>query len=82
MLPCRAAGGGDGISPSIAAASVRAKGTRDRMCLALDAQYPEYHFAKHKGYPTKEHMDIVRALGPCPAHRKSFLGFLEKEKKE
>ena len=78
-LPCRTVIGGDGISPSIAAASVLAKVTRDRMCIALDEEYPAYHFAKHKGYPTREHMDLVRLLGPCPAHRKSFLGFLQKE---
>lgn len=71
---------GDSRSPSIAAASVLAKVTRDRLCRELDATYPEYGFAKHKGYPTREHMQAVRELGPCPAHRRSFLGFLEKDK--
>ncbi len=67
--------GGDGKSPSIAAASVLAKVTRDRMCLALDADYPVYGFAKHKGYPTKAHMDAVREYGPAPCHRRTFLKF-------
>ena len=70
---------GDAKSASIAAASILAKVTRDRGCIELDAMYPEYGIAKHKGYPTKEHMDAVRKFGPCPAHRKSFLGFLNKE---
>ncbi len=69
---------GDSISPSIAAASILAKVSRDRDCLALHEKYPEYNFAKHKGYPTKEHMDAVRKYGPCPEHRRSFLGFLNK----
>ena len=70
--------GGDGKSPSIAAASVLAKVTRDRMCLQMDKDYPQYGFAKHKGYPTKEHREAVRRFGPCPIHRRSFLGFLAK----
>ena len=70
---------GDAISPNIAAASILAKVSRDRLCEELDALYPEYGIAKHKGYPTKEHMDAVRKFGPCPAHRKSFLGFLNKD---
>ena len=69
---------GDAKSPSIAAASILAKVTRDRQCLELDAKYPEYGFAKHKGYPTKAHMDKVREIGPCPEHRRSFLSFLNK----
>ncbi|MBQ7160358.1 MAG: ribonuclease HII [Clostridia bacterium] len=69
---------GDAISPSIAAASILAKVSRDRQCLELDALYPGYGFAKHKGYPTREHMDAVRKLGPCPVHRASFLKFLDK----
>ena len=70
---------GDAISPNIAAASILAKVSRDRLCEELDALYPEYGIAKHKGYPTKEHMDAVRKFGPSPAHRKSFLGFLNKD---
>ncbi len=64
--------GGDGISLSIAAASIIAKVERDRAMMALDSEYPEYGFAKHKGYPTREHFAKLRAHGPCPIHRKSF----------
>ena len=69
---------GDAISASIAAASILAKVTRDRICLEDDAKYPEYMFAKHKGYSTALHMDILRKIGPSPIHRRSFLKFLEK----
>lgn len=69
---------GDSKSYSIAAASILAKVTRDRGCIELDKLYPEYGIAKHKGYPTKDHMDIVRQIGPSPIHRRSFLGFLDK----
>ena len=69
---------GDALSMSIAAASILAKVTRDRYCEEMDRLYPDYHFAQHKGYPTKEHMDLVRTLGPCPLHRKTFLKFLNK----
>lgn len=70
--------GGDAKSPSIAAASILAKVTRDRMCIDMDAEYPAYGFAVHKGYPTKAHMDAVRAHGPSPIHRKTFLKFLDR----
>ncbi|MEM9398580.1 MAG: ribonuclease HII [Verrucomicrobiota bacterium] len=63
---------GDGISPSIAAASILAKESRDRMMEKLDQKYPGYHFAKHKGYGTKEHLAALQKLGPCTEHRKSF----------
>lgn len=69
---------GDAKSASIAAASILAKVTRDRQCIELDKEYPEYNIAKHKGYPTKEHMDAVRKYGVAPIYRKSFLKFLEK----
>lgn len=69
---------GDAKSASIAAASILAKVTRDRQCLELDREYPEYNIAKHKGYPTKEHMDAVRKYGPAPIYRMSFLKFLDK----
>lgn len=69
---------GDSISASIAAASILAKVTRDRQCLELDRIYPQYNIAKHKGYPTKEHMDAVRKYGPAPIYRMSFLKFLDK----
>ena len=70
---------GDAKSPSIAAASILAKVTRDRFCMEMDAQYPEYNFKKHKGYPTKEHRDLVLLHGPCPLHRRSFLKFMHKD---
>ena len=69
---------GDAKSASVAAASILAKVTRDRMCIELDREYPEYGIAKHKGYPTKDHMDAVRRLGPTPIYRMSFLKFLDK----
>ncbi|MBR2861220.1 MAG: ribonuclease HII [Clostridia bacterium] len=65
--------GGDAKSQSIAAASIIAKVTRDRFMLELDKQYPQYNFAKHKGYGTKEHIEKIRAFGPSPCHRASFL---------
>lgn len=65
---------GDALSYSIAAASVVAKVTRDHQMAELDEKYPGYHFAKHKGYGTREHIEALRALGPCPAHRRSFIG--------
>ncbi len=77
-LPAFAVVGGDGKSPSVAAASIIAKVTRDKMCLELHEKYPIYNIAKHKGYPTKEHMELVRLHGPCPEHRQSFLGFLKR----
>lgn len=69
---------GDAKSYSIAAASILAKVTRDRGCAELDKAYPEYGIAKHKGYPTKDHMDAVRKYGPAPIYRKTFLKFLDK----
>ena len=65
--------GGDGKSASIAAASILAKVSRDRFMLELDARYPCYAFARHKGYGTKLHYERLDRYGPCPAHRKSFL---------
>jgi ribonuclease HII len=64
--------GGDAKSKSIAAASILAKETRDEEMLALDATWPEYGFASHKGYGTKRHLAALENYGPCPAHRKSF----------
>ena len=65
---------GDALCYAIAAASVVAKVTRDRQLLELDQQYPGYGFAQHKGYGTALHIAKLRELGPCPAHRKSFIG--------
>lgn len=79
QIPARAIIGGDAKSPSIAAASILAKVARDRDCIELDAQYPQYGIAKHKGYGTKQHMDALRAYGPSPIHRKQFIRFLEKD---
>ena len=64
---------GDGRSASIAAASILAKVSRDRYMKEMDARYPGYGFARHKGYPTKAHYEALRRLGPCPIHRRSFL---------
>ncbi len=66
--------GGDGKSLSIAAASVLAKVTRDRLMLEYDKSYPGYGFARHKGYGTAEHIEALKRLGPSKIHRKSFIG--------
>jgi ribonuclease HII len=63
---------GDAKCFSIAAASIIAKVTRDRIMIEMDQQYPEYGFAKHKGYGTKEHLAAIRKYGPCEIHRRSF----------
>ena len=76
QIPARAVVHGDAISPSIAAASILAKVTRDRQCVELDRLYPQYGIAKHKGYGTKAHMDALRQFGPSPIHRKQFIRFL------
>ncbi|MDD4188540.1 MAG: ribonuclease HII [Eubacteriales bacterium] len=71
---------GDSLSASIAAASIMAKVSRDRVMKEFDELYPEYGFKKHKGYGTKEHISAIRKYGPSPIHRMSFLGkILEKE---
>ena len=77
-IPTETVVSGDAKSCSIAAASILAKVTRDRGCVDLDREYPMYGIAKHKGYPTKDHMDAVREHGPSPIHRRSFLKFLDK----
>ena len=81
QIDAKAVISGDATSPSIAAASILAKVTRDRMCIDLDREYPQYGIAKHKGYGTKVHMDALREHGPSPIHRTQFIRFLEKEKK-
>lgn len=77
-LPTRTVVGGDAKCPSIAAASILAKVTRDRMCLDFDKDYPEYGFAKHKGYGTAAHIEAIKKYGVTPIHRPSFLKFLNK----
>ena len=64
---------GDAQSVSIAAASIVAKETRDAMMVVYDELYPGYGFAKHKGYGTKEHIEAIKSLGPCPIHRRTFI---------
>ncbi len=73
-FPCRqtALVGGDGLSLSIAAASIIAKVRRDRIMEDIDRLYPEYGFLKHKGYPTAEHLAKLRLHGPSPVHRRSY----------
>lgn len=72
--PHRTVIGGDGVSMSIAAASILAKVSRDRyVTKVLDREYPQYQFAKHKGYGTKLHYAMLDEYGPCPCHRKTFL---------
>lgn len=75
-LPARAVVHGDALVPNIAAASILAKVARDRGCIELDAQYPGYGIAGHKGYGTKIHMAALRELGPSSIHRARFIRFL------
>ncbi|MFO1423628.1 MAG: ribonuclease HII [Candidatus Competibacteraceae bacterium] len=70
--PCRAIVRGDATVPAISAASILAKVARDAELRQLDARYPDYGFARHKGYPTAVHLDALRRLGPCPEHRRSY----------
>ena len=72
-VPCETIVKGDGTSASIAAASILAKVSRDRVMKKADEIYPEYMFAKHKGYPTALHRELVNKYGPCPIHRLTFL---------
>jgi len=67
---------GDALSYNIGAASILAKVARDRFMCKMDERYPEYGFAKHKGYGTKMHMDVLKDIGPCEIHRRSFIKFL------
>ena len=80
-LPCeaRALIHGDALSYMIGAASVVAKVTRDRYMIEMDAQYPMYGFARNKGYGTAEHIAAIRQYGPCPLHRRSFIGKILEE---
>ena len=72
-IKCESIVKGDATSMSIAAASILAKVSRDRLCYEYAKQYPQYSFDKHKGYGTKLHIEMIRKYGPCPIHRKSFL---------
>jgi ribonuclease HII len=74
-IPQTAIVSGDALSFSIAAASILAKVSRDRLMVQLDQAYPGYGFAQHKGYGTAEHLAAIKALGPCPIHRQSFSPF-------
>ncbi|MCY3986275.1 MAG: ribonuclease HII [Candidatus Dadabacteria bacterium] len=67
---------GDSKCASIAAASIVAKVTRDRIMSEIEKEYPGYGFSRHKGYPTKKHLEALRTFGPCSVHRKSFKGVL------
>jgi ribonuclease HII len=76
-IPQQAVVRGDSLSVSIAAASIIAKVTRDRIMATLDQTYPEYHFIRHKGYPTTLHRQAIKTHGPCPVHRRTFKGVLQ-----
>ncbi len=71
-MPCKKIIKGDQLSLSIAAASILAKVTRDRLMVEFDARWPEYGFAKHKGYGTLVHRQAIQQMGPCPIHRMTF----------
>lgn len=71
-IPQKAVIKGDRLSHSIAAASILAKTARDRMMRELHHRFPEYNFHRHKGYATREHVELLKKYGPCPAHRRSF----------
>jgi ribonuclease HII len=76
-IPQQAVVRGDSLSVSIAAASIIAKVTRDRIMATFDQTYPEYHFIRHKGYPTTLHRQAIKTHGPCPVHRRTFKGVLQ-----
>lgn len=76
-IPCRTIVKGDGLSMSIACASILAKVSRDRFMLEVDGQYPQYCFAMHKGYGTALHIEMLRKYGASPVHRRSFLKKIE-----
>ena len=79
QLPVKTVIHGDAVSPSIAAASILAKVSRDRICMELDKEYPQYGIAVHKGYGTKAHMQALREYGPAPIYRTKFIRFLNDE---
>jgi ribonuclease HII len=71
-FPCRALVKADRLVPAVSAASILAKTARDGEMVTLDARFPGYGFARHKGYPTADHLEALRRLGPCAIHRRSF----------
>jgi ribonuclease HII len=71
-FPCRAIVKGDRLVPAISAASILAKTARDGEMVILEARFPGYGFARHKGYPTAEHLEALHRLGPCEIHRRTF----------
>ena len=73
-IPTKSIIKGDALSYNIACASILAKVSRDRYILSIDEKYPMYNFKKHKGYGTKEHIENLKKYGPCPVHRKTFIG--------
>jgi ribonuclease HII len=76
LIPQQTVVDGDSICYSIAAASIVAKVTRDSIMDDYHSVYPQYNFKKHKGYPTKEHIEAIKKFGPCPIHRRTFRGVL------
>jgi ribonuclease HII len=76
-IPCRAIVRGDARVAVIGAASIIAKVTRDRIMNEFDLKYPDYGFARHLGYPTADHRQLLKKLGPCPIHRRTFHGVRE-----
>ena len=72
-VPVRTIVKGDSLSANIAAASILAKVSRDRLMVQIDEMYPEYGFAQHKGYGTALHIEMLQKFGPSPVHRRSFL---------
>ena len=78
-IPAKPVVKGDATSPSIAAASILAKVTRDRLCVEMDKKFPQYNIAKHKGYGTREHMELLRKFGAEPTiYRTKFIRFMDK----
>ena len=71
-FPARAIVDGDALVAEISAASILAKTARDALMLEMHERYPDYGFARHKGYPTRDHLEALRRFGPCPIHRRSF----------
>jgi ribonuclease HII len=78
-IPCKTLIDGDLLHPSISAASILAKTARDAELIALDAVYPGYGFAQHKGYGTPQHLEALHLHGPCPIHRRSFAPVAQRE---